>query len=302
MARNRSRSREAGSSSRGPTRLLLLLLLAAVVVGAAVVPTASFSLAALDRGNSVDIVNDNRGIVGLSVVSNVDRNTPKAPLVTVTNRLAVDDARFTVKLLDHTGSTLYAGGSSGSPSVTFTLDQGVQEQVTVDVVGSTGLMAFKVSASGAGLTASLKRSVQVVGDRIELDILIRPQEDPNPINPESYGVVPVAVLNTSDFDPRNLAVNSLRFGSPTSVSLSTGATPAHNGHFEDVDADGDLDLVLHFPIRDTGYQSGDETGKLVGKTVDGRQVSGTDSVTIVGGNITVGSPSDPGTPGAQQGG
>lgn len=52
---------------------------------------------------------------------------------------------------------------------------------------------------------------------------------------------------------------------------------------EDVllDDDGDDDLVVHFPTQDTGFDSDDEEGKLVGETYDGTPLFGTDSVKIV---------------------
>jgi len=52
---------------------------------------------------------------------------------------------------------------------------------------------------------------------------------------------------------------------------------------EDVDDDGDVDSLFHFPARDTGFDSADTEGELVGLTNDGVPVFGTDSVNVVGG-------------------
>lgn len=265
------------------TRILFLALIAAVVMGMAVVPSSSFSLAALDRGSNVNVVQDQVGAVGLTIHGNVNQNAGQVPFVTVENNLGLASADITIELLDNTGSTLYVGSSQGTGSIQFSLAQGAQKQVKIDASGPSGPMDFKITASGNGTTAILTRTVQVTGQGIELDILIRPDDDPNPINMRSHGVVPVAVLNTSQFDPTDLQIGTIRFGSPAVVGSPTGgAAPAHNGHFEDVDDDGDEDLVLHFPVQDTGFTSDDTIGKLVGETATGAEAFGTDSVTVMG--------------------
>lgn len=95
-------------------------------------------------------------------------------------------------------------------------------------------------------------------DTLEIDV--KPGSDENPINPRSRGVVPVAVLYTEFedgdenevvFDPTERAIR-YRFGAPDVVADGDGARPAHEGHVRDVNGDGHDDLVLHFPIRDTG--------------------------------------------------
>lgn len=117
---------------------------------------------------------------------------------------------------------------------------------------------------------------------IDLDIDVKPDSDENPIAPGSKGMIPVVVYSTPDFDATSLDVSTLRFGSPLTVDNGDGAQPAHVGHVEDVDGDGLLDLVVHFPTGDTGFQDGVTEAKLVGQTTDGMAAMGTDSITIVG--------------------
>ncbi|GAB4531875.1 MAG: hypothetical protein Kow0063_11710 [Anaerolineae bacterium] len=106
---------------------------------------------------------------------------------------------------------------------------------------------------------------------IEVEIDIKPGSDPNSINLKSKGVVPVAVLTTDDFDASNV--------DPTTV-LFAGASPVR-WTLEDVDGDGDMDMLFHFKTQELGLDAGSTEATLTGDTVDGQQIEGTDSVNIV---------------------
>lgn len=112
---------------------------------------------------------------------------------------------------------------------------------------------------------------------------IKPGTDVNPVNPGSRGVIPVAILTTStaageplDFDATTV--------DPLSVGFGPGfATEAHGtGHFEDVDGDGDIDLMLHFRVQETGIVCGDTECGLTGETLSGEVITGIDSIVTVG--------------------
>ncbi|MBI3467267.1 MAG: hypothetical protein HY000_30005 [Planctomycetes bacterium] len=70
---------------------------------------------------------------------------------------------------------------------------------------------------------------------------IKPGSDPNSINLAAQGVVPVAILTTDNFDASQVDPSTVRFAGASAVQSA----------LEDVDHDGDLDLILHFRIRDT---------------------------------------------------
>ena len=91
--------------------------------------------------------------------------------------------------------------------------------------------------------------VYSVPESIEIDI--KPGGFPNSINPGSMGLVPVAILGTDDFDVGFVDVQTLEFG-------PDGASPVHDGHFEDVNDDGLTDLVTHYVQKETGIEKGDE--------------------------------------------
>jgi len=110
---------------------------------------------------------------------------------------------------------------------------------------------------------------------IEVEIDIKPGSYPNSINPESKGVIPVAILSTPTFDATTVDPETVRFG-PGEASM------AHeDAHLEDVDGDGDVDMVLHFKTQDTGISAGDTEATLTGSTTGGITISGTDSVRTV---------------------
>lgn len=109
-----------------------------------------------------------------------------------------------------------------------------------------------------------------------MTIDIKPGSAPNPINLKSNGVIPVALLTTNGFDATMVDPLSVTFG-------RNGAREVHGrGHPEDVDGDGDLDLMLHFGTRATGIQCGDMSISLAGHTLDGQAIEGTDSIKTLG--------------------
>lgn len=70
---------------------------------------------------------------------------------------------------------------------------------------------------------------------------VKPGSRKNPINVDAKGVIPVTLFTTSDFNAAWVDISSIRFA---------GAA-AKKAVFQDVDRDGDLDLVLHFRLEDT---------------------------------------------------
>jgi hypothetical protein len=110
----------------------------------------------------------------------------------------------------------------------------------------------------------------------EVAIDIKPGSFPNTINPKSTSVIPVAILTTDTFDATAVDPLSVQFG-------PNGATETHNkGHIEDVNQDGEPDLVLHFRTQATGIQCGDTSASLTGETFDGDAIQGSDSIKTVG--------------------
>lgn len=173
---------------------------------------------------------------------------------------------------------------------TFTVDESTSSATTSHTftTGGEHTVALRVTDDD-GTTSDLATATFTVHIRVEIDV--KPNAvGSNPINPNAGGNVPVAVLHTSAFDPpAELDPDSVHFGDPDDVGFDAsdvpqgGATPAHaGGHVEDVDGDGDVDSVFHFPTGDADFDGNDSEGELVGLTQGDVPVFATDSVTIRG--------------------
>jgi len=110
----------------------------------------------------------------------------------------------------------------------------------------------------------------------EIKIDIKPGGNHNSINLKSWGVVPVAVLTTSDFNADTI--------DPTTVEFA-GASPLRWTlrwkMMKDVDDDGDKDRVFFFKTQDLDLDENSTEATLTGKTTNGEVISGTDEVRIV---------------------
>jgi hypothetical protein len=111
---------------------------------------------------------------------------------------------------------------------------------------------------------------------LTVDIDVLPGEVSNPINPNNRGVIPVAILTTASFEATAVDVSTVRFGRTGREAASVRSA------VEDVDADGDRDLLLNFNTRDTGIQCGDTSASLTGRTFNGEVIQGSDAIRTVG--------------------
>jgi len=138
--------------------------------------------------------------------------------------------------------------------------------------------SYRKLVSNAVYVACTAEAVLVV----EIDI--KPGGDPNSINCENEkGVITVAILTTDEFDATTVDHTTVRFAGATEthVDKKTGKPRRHE---EDVDGDGDTDLVFHFRFGDTDLTCVSTEGTLTGATYDGAQIEGSDAVRMVGGD------------------
>lgn len=109
-----------------------------------------------------------------------------------------------------------------------------------------------------------------------VQIDIKPGGSANRVNPGSQGEIRVAVLTRDGFDAAAVDPATVRFG-----RTGTEAAPVHFA-LNDVDGDGNTDLVLRFRIQQTGISCGDTSASLTGRTFGGQAISGSDSIRTVG--------------------
>jgi hypothetical protein len=119
-----------------------------------------------------------------------------------------------------------------------------------------------------------------VSEVVEVDIDIKPGGDPNPVNcGAGNAVIPVAILTTPDFDATTVDHATVRFAGAAETHGKPGAPKRHE---EDVDGDGDVDLVLHFRVGETDLDCDSTEATLTGETFDGTPIEGSGPLKMVG--------------------
>jgi hypothetical protein len=106
---------------------------------------------------------------------------------------------------------------------------------------------------------------------VTVTIDIKPGGYPNSINLKSQGVTPVAVLTAGDFEANTIDPDTVVFA---------GALPVRST-MEDVDGDGDDDMLFHFKTQDLDLDGDSTEATLEGETREGTSIEGIDSVNIV---------------------
>lgn len=158
----------------------------------------------------------------------------------------------------------------------FTPTEAVINAGIIDVLG----LCFCAGNAALGPDGSV---ITLIRDAIlNVVIDVKPGSFPNAVNVKSKGVIPVAILTTStaagdplDFDATTVDPSTVAFG-------PAGAGIFHaQGHVQDADGDGDLDLVLHFKTQQTGIACGDAQVGLTGQTFGGTMIAGSDSIKTV---------------------
>jgi len=135
---------------------------------------------------------------------------------------------------------------------------------------------------GGGIFAGLQRAgVRIEGHppvrTVAVDVL--PGRSPNRINFIGNGIISVAILTDASFAAADVDPASVRLG-PSGATVE----PAGGTRFEDVDGDGDIDLVLRFRARDTGVPCDAVSVSLEAFTFDQTSIIGSDSISTIGCN------------------
>lgn len=137
--------------------------------------------------------------------------------------------------------------------------------------------------SGAGIDAAIIAIVEAA-QPVAISVAIKPDGDPNCIQPKSRGVVPVAVLGSS------IDVTTINLGTIQIDDYGDPATPGvapQRSSFEDVDGNGTMDLVLKFRTQELNSAALLVNGNnlfITGTLMNGRSFRGSDFIFLAGGS------------------
>ena len=86
----------------------------------------------------------------------------------------------------------------------------------------------------------------------EVQIEIKPEEDPNWLNPQSEGLIPVVIFSTRDFDAyAEVDEESVQFGRRGAEAEVDRCSKTA----EDFNGDGILDLICFFEVEHAGFET-----------------------------------------------
>jgi hypothetical protein len=124
-----------------------------------------------------------------------------------------------------------------------------------------------------------------VDQTIPVTIDILPSDSTNRIDLTKNQAIDVVIFSSSSFDATQIDVDSLRLGATgTEDSLRRrGRHQTPQVRFVDVNGNGLLDMVVTFDSGLMGLTAEDSEAILTGKTLDGRSVMGSDSVSVSSG-------------------
>jgi len=148
-----------------------------------------------------------------------------------------------------------------------------------------------IDGSGDGIAQCDIGAFELVPQITEIivDIDIKPDSTQNTINLLNNGVIPVAILSTDNFDVANIDTSLDENGEGKLLfSNATAKLKGKSGSYisrEDVDGDGDIDLLVHFytnQIDVTMLEVNDEFtyATISGQLLDGTKIVGKDTIII----------------------
>lgn len=234
--------------------------------------------ASLDAGGSQILRSD-----GITLTSIADTSGPFNFL----HAVSLNDSGQVAWLasLDAGGTGIFTGPDPIADKVITVGDPLAASTVTQLGFGREGLNAAGQVAFIARLadgSQGVYRADPVVAGKQDVaqdvTIVITPGGNPNSINLRSRGTVPVAVLSTAAFNATRVDPMTVTLAE-SPVKLKRNGTPM--AAFEDVDGDGRLDLVVHVDTQALRLDAADTEAVLVGRTLDGTDITGTDVVRII---------------------
>ena len=146
---------------------------------------------------------------------------------------------------------------------------------------SRGFAGAVITVWGLLSVVVLLLAVDVVNGQSKAEVLqvvieVKPGDSHTSIEPKRGGMIPVAVLTTQEFDASRVDPATVRVG-------ATGIEAAvFRSMSEDIDRDGDTDMLLLIRVQDMKLECSDTTVHLRGKTLEGQQIEGEKTVKMEG--------------------
>ncbi len=121
-------------------------------------------------------------------------------------------------------------------------------------------------------------SILLNNSLLKVEIDIKPDTKENGINLKSQGSIPVAILGSKDFNVSQIDVKTLRLAGATMTTNKNGVAQAN---FEDINKDGEVDLVAHFRTQELRLSGTEKNLELRGNLKDGRIIKGSDDIYFI---------------------
>ena len=247
--------------------------------------TWSWSLATDDGpadGTGVTISGDdgNGGTADAAFTVIVNNVALDASVSAADSGLVGDAICFTLGATDVSDADQAAGftyaidwDGDGTVDQTVSGTDGLGVDHTFATGGSTTVIVTATDKDG-GTSSQVSHTIELI-QPVSVDV--KPGNSKNNVNAKSQGKIAVAIYTTDDFDASTVNADSVQLA----------GVSADHYELEDVDNDGDLDLVLHFETQaildalGLALSSGDEVDVevgLTGETIDQVMIEGTDFI------------------------
>ncbi|MCR9200192.1 MAG: pectinesterase family protein [Planctomycetaceae bacterium] len=168
--------------------------------------------------------------------------------------------------------SIESGNELGGFSIS---DSGLLEVADSSVLDFEETSVFELTVAvtdgQATSTATITVNLNDVDEVLAVEIDIDPNDASNTINLRKDKRVDVVLFSSFEFDATLVDIDSLRFGATgTEDSLSRkGRQQSPRIRFEDINGDGQLDLIATFDVANTGLTTDDTEAILTGRLLDG---------------------------------
>ncbi|MGB7934198.1 MAG: hypothetical protein WCH04_18630 [Gammaproteobacteria bacterium] len=155
--------------------------------------------------------------------------------------------------------------------------------LSLGTLGGANSKALGVNATGQVVgesetsTGEVHATLWTITIATEVSIDIKPGSDPNCVNINDHGVIPVAILGAEDFDVTQVNLASLSL-SGLEVRVRGKGPLCSVGYSND---DSYPDLICHFEDISAKWTSGGSEATLNGELFDGTPITGSDTICVV---------------------